>query len=859
VKKELLMMVALKVNGRDYHVEVHPREPLLWVLRERLGLMGTKFGCGKGACGACTVHVDGEPRRSCQLAVGDVAGSAITTIEGLGENHPLKLAWIEDQVPQCGYCQSGQIMHAAALIAKDPTSSADDIIRGMGSVLCRCGTYPRIKRAIRRALGHGAANMGVNSKAPSVMVGNSAQTCEFGVPLTPWIKISPDDTVTIFVSKSEMGQGVYTSLAMIVADELEADWNRVRVAASPTEEEYEDPVWGQQFTGGSTSIVHFYLPLRRAAAAAREMLITEAASRWNLPMEECAARQGKVTHHKTGRVLSYGQLASGATALPVPQRPELKNESEFRLIGKPIPRIDMRDKVSGTAGFGLDVRVQGMLYAAVALPPAFGAKLLFFDRRTAEQVPGVSRVLRTSFGVAVCAHDPFAAFTGRAALKAEWSGGSHPHLDTESVEQTLCEALTNEGLLAKRRGDADAAFAVASQRVEAVYSLPYLAHAYLEPHNCTVHVQDGRCDIWCATQNQTLVRETGAYVSGLDLQRVHVHSTYLGGGFGGKSEVKNVEQAVEIAAALKKPVKLIWTREDDMQNDFYRPGICCAIEGGLDSSGRLTAWSHRVVAPSIFKRRFPEMMERGIDPSVVEGVRDMLYAVPNLLVHQILMEDLPIPVGFWRSVGHSFAAFVKESFVDEMAHASGQDPLSFRVGLLEDQPVACRVLERVAEAANWGGPIPEGHARGIAHHFSFGSHVAQIAEASVDRQSGRVQVHKVWCAVDCGPVINPAIVTQQMEGAICMGLSAALHEQVEFARGGVKSENFSDYGLLTMSEAPDIHVDIMDSTERIGGIGEPGLPPIAPAVANAVFSATGVRLRKLPMTPQRVKQAFDPQ
>ncbi len=696
---------------------------------------------------------------------------------------------------------------------------------------------------------------GAESESPAT-VGKHRESSEDSLRHIAWVKITADDTVTIMISKSEMGQGVYTSLAMIVADELEADWSKVSVEAAPVAEEYQDPVWGQQLTGGSTSTIHLYLPLRRAGAAAREMLKSAAALEWKVPVDECSAVQSQVSHVKTGRVLTYGQLCAKAARLPVPQAPLLKNESEFRLIGKPIPRIDVKDKVNGAPMFGIDVRIPGALCAVVAGPPAFGARLLSVETDSAERVPAVRHVLRTSFGIAVCADDVFAALTGRDALRLEWSQGSHPDLDTESVERILCEALQQDGLEARRTGDPEAALVTATKRVQATYSGPYLAHAYLEPQNCTAFVQEDRCDIWCATQYQTLVQQVGARITGLNLEHVHVLSTYLGGGFGGRSEVKIVEQAVEISHVLKKPVTLMWTREDDMRNDFYRPGSCCAVQGGLDAQGKLIAWSHKVVAASILERRIPEMMVSGIDPSVVEGVWDMLYAVPNLLVRQVLMKELPIPVGFWRSVGHSFNAFTKESFIDEMAVAAGQDPLAFRLQLLRDHPRAFRVVERVAKAARWGEPLPDGHGQGIAHHFSFGTHVAQIAEASVDRASGRIRVHNVFCAVDCGPVVNPDIVAQQMEGAICMGLSAALKEQVEFARGSVSSKNFTDYSLIGMSAIPDVHVDIIESTEQQGGIGEPGLPPIAPAVANAVFQASGVRMRKLPMTPERMRQAL---
>lgn len=670
-----------------------------------------------------------------------------------------------------------------------------------------------------------------------------------------WLRIAPDNTVTVIVNKSEMGQGVYTSLPMLVADELDADWKNVRMEVAPAADAYKDPVWGTQATGGSTTIRHMYEPLRKAGAAAREMLLSAASQEWGVPVTECAVLLGKVRHTKSARFLTYGNLSVRASKLTVPQNPTLKKEGQFRYLGKAIPRLDMYDKVNGTAMFGIDTFVPDMLYAAIARPLAYGADLASFDKGAAQQVSGVRHVVPIYSGIAVCANTIDAAWKGREALKANWQNARFPQLSTESLEKEFSNRLSSNGVMARNDGDAAGAINAAAKKINATYVLPYLSHAAMEPMNCTAHVRTDGCDIWVPTQNQTGVQMLAMKMTGLKPEQVQVHTTYLGGGFGRRFETDVVEEALTISMSTGKPVKLVWKREEDIQNDFYRPANCSAIQGALDKEGRVTAWSHKIVCPSIFSRVFPGMVKKGIDPAAVEGLENMEYEVPNLRVEYVRM-DTPVPVGFWRSVGSSHNAFTVESFVDELANAAGKDPLEFRLNLLKKHPRAQRVLQTAADKAGWGKPLSKGQARGIAYHFSFGSYVAEVAEVSVNKQDGTIKVHKVACAVDCGSIVNPAIIQAQIMGAVTMGLSAALKEKMEFAKGGVKSENFSDYELLRMSEAPEVDVHIVKSGEKPGGIGEPGVPPLAPAVANAVFGATGARVRRLPMKPEAVLEAM---
>jgi isoquinoline 1-oxidoreductase subunit beta len=670
-----------------------------------------------------------------------------------------------------------------------------------------------------------------------------------------WLEVLPDNTVIVTVNKSEMGQGVYTSLPMIVADELDADWKNVRMEVAPAADAYKDPAWGTQSTGGSSSIRHMYEPLRKAGAAAREMLLLAAAREWNVAVRECAVVLGHVRHINSSRMLTYGQLTMEAARLEVPQNPILKKENQFRYIGKDIPRLDMHDKVNGVAQFGIDSFMPGMLYAAIARPPAYGADLVSSNKDAAQAVSGVRAVVPIHSGMAVCADTIDAAWKGRDALKADWQNAKYPQLSTESLEKEFVDRLETKGIMARNDGDVMKAFTTSSQKIKSVYVLPYLSHATMEPMNCTVHVRSDGCEIWAPTQNQSGVLALAAKLTGLKPEQIHVHTTFLGGGFGRRFERDFVEEALLLSLSTGKPVKLVWKREEDMQNDFYRPMNASRIEASLDADGRATAWSHKIVCPSIFARVFPQMVKNGIDNAAVEGVENMEYEVPNMAVEYVRI-DTPVPVGFWRSVGSSHNAFTVESFVDEIAAAAKKDPLEFRLGLLKNHPRARKVLEVAADKAGWHKPPALGQARGIAYHLSFGSYVAEVAEVSVDKKTGTIKVHKVTCAVDCGSTVNPAIVSAQMMGGLTMGISAALKEKIEIAGGGIKSENFGDYELLRMNEAPDVDVHIVKSGEKVGGIGEPGLPPIAPAVANAVFQATGARLRQLPMKPETVLAAM---
>jgi isoquinoline 1-oxidoreductase beta subunit len=554
-------------------------------------------------------------------------------------------------------------------------------------------------------------------------------------------------------------------------------------------------------------------------------------------------------------MLTYGQLADKAAKLAVPQKPVLKRETQFRYIGTAIPRLDMHDKVNGTARFGIDSFVPDMLYAAIARPPAYLAELVSHDKEAAQRVAGVRAVVPIHSGMAVCAETIDAAWKGREALKPAWRNAHYPQLSTESLEKEFIGRLDSNGIMARSDGNVKTALDQAAKKLDVTYVLPYLSHATMEPMNCTVHVRADGCDIWAPTQNQSGVLSLAVKLSGLKPEHIHVHTTYLGGGFGRRFETDFVEEALLLSLSTGKPVKLVWKREEDMQNDLYRPANCSRVQGALDAEGRVTAWSHKIVCPSIFARVFPAMVKKGIDPAAVEGLENMEYEIPNLAVEYVRM-DTPVPVGFWRSVGSSHNAFTVESFVDELAHAAGKDPLEFRLGLLKNHPRPRRVLEVAAEKAGWGKPPAKGQARGIAVHFSFGSYVAEVAEVSVNKNDGSIKVHKAVCAVDCGSVVNPAIVQAQMMSGMLMGMSAALKEKIEFDNGGVKSQNFGDYELLRMSEAPEVEAHIVRSGEKLGGIGEPGVPPIAPAIANAVFAATGARVRRLPMKPETVLAAM---
>jgi len=848
-------MISLEVNGKTYEVEASPDVPLLWILREHLGLTGTKYGCGRSFCGACTVHIDGKTERSCQVPVKNAKGKRITTIEGIPADHPIKMAWNAEDVPQCGYCQPGQIMDAVALLEKNPKPTDSDIDLAMSGNLCRCGTYQRIRQAIHRAAGIMAKGEKMNRAGVSKP--SQTQSAAFFL-LSPFIRIGTDDRVILTVNKSEMGQGVYTSLPMLIAEELEVDWSRISIEAAPVGPEYCHAQWGDvQATGGSTSVSSEWDRLRKQGAAARAMLVQAAAETWKVDPKSCGAENGFVVHRPTHRRLSYGQLAERAARIKPPQDVPLKPPEDFKVIGKPMRRLDTPEKTSGEAIFGIDVKVPGMLTAVIARPPIFGGRARSVNAEKAKAMPGVREVVQVDSGVAVVGDTFWSARAGSEALEIVWDEGGESHLSTERMREQYSGLARTPGTAARKEGDSDQAFKEAATQINADYEVPYLAHAPMETLNCLVDLRADRCEIWTGTQFQSLDRDAAARIAGLRPDQVKIHNAYLGGGFGRRANPQSdfVAEAVHVAKSVKKPVKVIWAREDDIRGGYYRPFWFDRIAAAVDAKGKPIAWKHTIVGQSIMiGSPFEGAMfnEDGVDQSSVEGAADIPYEIPNILV-DLHSPKSRVPVQWWRSVGHSHTAFVVEGFMDELAHATGKDPYEFRSSLLSRHPRHRGVLELAAQKAGWDRPPAEGRGRGIAVHASFGSFVAQVAEVSVN-PAGRVRVHRVVCAVDCGRVVNPEIVKTQMESGIVFGLSAALHGAITFKNGRVEQSNFNDYPILRMFEMPEIDVHILASQKPLGGVGEPGVPPIAPAVANAIFAATGKRIRRLPIRTEELKK-----
>jgi len=663
-----------------------------------------------------------------------------------------------------------------------------------------------------------------------------------------FVRIGTDERVTVIVNHSEMGQGVYTSLPMLLAEELDADWTKVGYESAPVDPKYNHPAFGMQMTGGSSSVWSGLEQFRQAGAAARAMLIAAAAQQWNVDASTCRTDSGAVLNGSS-RKLTYGHLASAAAKLTPPEHVQLKDPKTFKLIGKPIKRLDTPEKLNGKAEFGIDVKLPGMVTAVIARPPIFGAKMKSFDDSRTRSIPGVRKVVAVPSGVAVIADTFWQAKTGRDALRVEWDEGSMQTFDTGKMMQDFRERVKSPGTSVRNDGDAAAALANAAKKIEAVYEVPYLSHLMMEPLNCTVDLRADSCEVWTGSQFQTIDRANAAKIAGLPPEKVQLHTTFLGGGFGRRANPQSdfVVEAVHVAKAVGAPVKVIWTREDDMAGGWYRPAFLHAIEGGVDASGNAVGWRSRLVGQSIMAGTpFAAMMMKGkdYDPASVEGVDDLPYAIPNVAVesHQA---EINVPVQWWRSVGHSHTAFAVECFIDELAALAGKDPYQFRRALLQKQPRHLGVLNLAAEKARWDRPLPKGLGRGIAVHFAFGSYAASVAEVSVTE--GKVRVHRMVCAIDCGQYVNPGIIKAQTEGGAIFGASAALYQELTFESGRLQQTNFHTFPVMRINECPEIETHIVESNEKSGGIGEPGVPCAAPAIANAVFAVTGKRVRRLPI------------
>jgi isoquinoline 1-oxidoreductase subunit beta len=669
-----------------------------------------------------------------------------------------------------------------------------------------------------------------------------------------FIRIERDGPIVLTMSYVEMGQGTYTSIPMLIAEELDVDLKQVRVEhAPPNEKLYANPLLGVQATGNSNAIRGAWKPLRHAGATARAMLVSAAAKRWNVDPASCRAQGGEVLHEASGRRATYGELAADAAHLPVPENVALKRPEDFKLIGTPAKRLDTPAKVNGTAVYGIDARPPGVKIATLAQSPVFGGRVKSIDDAAAKSVKGVRQIVRLDDAVAVVADHMGAAKKGLAALVIEWDEGPHAKLTTDEIAGELEKATLGPGAVAQNIGDADKAMARAVTKVEATYQVPFLAHATMEPMNCTAHVRKDGCEVWIGSQAVARVQAAAAKAAGLPLDKVVVHNHLIGGGFGRRLESDGAERAVQIAQQVDGPVKVVWTREEDVQHDMYRPYWFDRLSAGLDEKGMPVAWSHRYAGSSVIARWLPPAFKNGLDPDSPEGAIDLVYALPNLHVEYVRVEPPGIPTAFWRSVGPSHNVFVTESFIDELAAAAKQDAVAYRRALLDKSPRAKAVLELAAEKAGWGQALPEGSGRGVSLQFVFGSYLAQVAEVEVSKE-GAVRVRRVVCVVDCGTVVNPNTVEAQIQSGIIFGVTAALYGEITLKNGRVEQSNFDTYQMLRMNEAPAIEVHIVKSAEPPGGIGETGTSAIVPAIANAIFAATGKRLRKMPVDTNTLKQ-----
>ena len=671
-----------------------------------------------------------------------------------------------------------------------------------------------------------------------------AAKVELSEELGIWIRISPDGTTTFIIPSSEMGQGVNTSLSMILAEEMEADWQMIKTETAPVSSNYINPESNSgQMTAGSSSVKGFWDPLRKAGAAVKLMLQQAAAQRWGIPVEECSAESGYIYRKNSSQKLSYGELAKAAGKFDIPTDPPLKNSKDYNLIGRSVNRIDIPGKTNGSAQFGIDVRLPEMMYATIRQSPVFGGEVLSYDEDTAKSIRGVKKVIPIPNGIAVIADNTWRAKRGMEALNVKFHGGETKGLESKQIQAELLKALDDEG---KTKTEAN-------QVLDLEYEVPYLSHAALEPMNCTAIVTENYCEVWAPTQSQGGCMDVSKEITELDEEQIKINTTYLGGGFGRRGETDFVKHTLILAKELGKPIKVTWMREEDMQHGFYRPASLSRFQIGLNKDGLPVSWNNQLASPSILKRFFAPMAWFNVDPLSTEGADEIPYAIEDFNLDYIEV-DSGVPVGFWHSVGSSFNAFFIESAIDESAHLAGQDPLLYRMKLLNGKTRFQKVLNKVAEESQWGRELPKGHGLGICIHKTRGSIAGAVIEVSTD-DIGMLKLHKAWIAIDCGKVINPNTIRAQMEGGFTFGLSAALGEKITLKDGRVEQSNFHDYQILRLKGSPEISVEIIESGNEIGGVGEVAVPLAAPALANAVFSSSGKRVRALPLSNHGIKIA----
>jgi isoquinoline 1-oxidoreductase beta subunit len=859
--------MKLVVNGADVEVDDrHAKTPLLWVLRDVLGLHGTKFGCGAGFCAACTVLIDGANMKSCQTATERAVGKAVTTVEGASGLvvDAVRDAWHRGNVVQCGYCQPGQTLAAVSLLESDPSPDDAKIDEWMSGNLCRCGTYPRIRAAIHEAAGTIAAgdDPGPLVAPPELDVGRLTPE-EASDPVHPYIRIHDDGTIVAYSSQIEMGQGIHTGLATIVAEELDADFDSVLVVnasngGGPPKDVYGNPDAGGvfQLTGGSNSTKGFWVRYRVVAAQARARLAAAAAELWDVRADEVEFERG-VVRHASGKEATFAQLAARAEQLPVPDGVQPKDLSEYKLIGgEGRLRVDSVPKILGTTRFTIDVSVPGMLTAVVLHPPRFGAAVASLDDQAALAEPGVTAVVAIEGGVAVVAETVADAQRGLGALTVEWDDSG---AERRSSEELLAEHVRllesgEQAVVARDDGDAEKVLEDAPTVVDTMYALPYLAHATMEPNNAACRMrEDGVLEVWASTESPEYTRMSASEAAGIDKEQVEVHVTFAGGSFGlhSSSGRDPTAEAVQIARALdwKHPIKVQSLREEDFKSGRYRAMALHRVRAAADSDGRLAAFHQQIVAePTSVNLPFVRdvMFTGGVDFFTTTGAADPPYAFQHFKLESTNFES-GVPTMVWRSVGNSHTEFARESAIDELAIAAGRDPVDLRRELLADSPRTLRTLELAAEMAGWGTPLPEGRARGITCS-SFLSHSANVTEISLDHRE-RVHIERIVFVLDCGITINPDLVRAQVEGGLLFGVSAAAWGEVVLGDGGeIVTRNFDRYPIVRMRSVPQIEIHLIDSTESPTGVGEVSVPSVAPALANAIAALTGTRIRKLPFS-----------